>query len=194
MSEQKFDQIREHSFDGIQEYDNPMPGWWKNIFWLTIIFSGFYLVYYVLGPGESIQQEYARVSSHVEQLQAAYMKRMAKNLNEKSLIALSKKPGTVKAGAALFKEHCALCHGQQGQGIVGPNLTDKYWIFGPKRMDIYKVLLKGGRKGKGMQAWENELKIKGMMQVAIYVATLRGKNLKGKRVDGEKAFDMSKLP
>jgi cytochrome c oxidase cbb3-type subunit 3 len=175
MSDQKSgqDQVLDHNYDGIQEYNNPLPGWWLATFYGTIIFAGVYLFYYEFGGGKSLRQEFEIEMTTVEVQKAAAPQQTE---GEQDLAAVMSNPKNLEDGKATYTAKCAACHGQQGQGIVGPNLTDKYWINGiGTRQDILKVV-RQGVPAKGMLAWETLLKPEEIVAVAGYVYSLRGSN------------------
>ena len=94
----------------------------------------------------------------------------------------------VKAGGAVFTRNCVKCHGARGEGNIGPNLTDEFWIAGGSALDIYQTILHG-RDGKGMPSWGLVLGTGACKQLAAYVVTIRGSNLPGKAPQGERRPD-----
>jgi len=169
-----------HVYDDIEEEDNHLPNWWLFILYATIVFAfGYWFVYHTakLRP---LPTESYRVA--VDELVAA---RIAANPSSpEAMLALTKDPEAMKEGAEVFRTVCAACHGPEGQGIIGPNLTDPYWIHGPDPATI----LKGAREGypdKGMPAWEPILGPEKTLRAAAYVLTLKGRNVAGKAPQGE---------
>lgn len=186
MSKADFDKLMDHEYDGIREYDNPLPSWWSGVFVATIIFSGVYWLYYHWGgPGESETQVYAAELSQLEEQRAAELAKIGK-VDEQALTELASNASVVAKGRLVFTTNCVVCHMDNGQGKIGPNLTDSYQINGSTRMDIYSTIANGGRPGKGMQAWSKQLKPEELMNVAAYVTTLRGKGLPGKPPEGKR--------
>jgi len=186
MSTQTQDQVRDHGFDGIQEFDNKLPNWWLWTFYLACIFAFFYWVHYhVLDTG-------ALPAKELQQEQEVYSAMLAEQLrkspvNDESLTKLMSDPVTVKKGEAIFKNpaQCATCHKPDGGGLIGPNLTDKFWIHGGKPTDIHKTISKGVAE-KGMLAWESILGPVAVQQVTAYVLTLRNTNVpNGKPPEGK---------
>jgi len=106
--------VRGHAFDGIEEYDNPMPGWWKAIFWLTVAFSVPYFFYYEIGVGEGVDAAYQRDLGEFYEAQAAKLGDLKPD--EATIVALSHDPKMQLAGQALFRSNCAVCHGASGGG------------------------------------------------------------------------------
>jgi mono/diheme cytochrome c family protein len=80
---------------------------------------------------------------------------------------------SLKAGAETFKNLCAACHGQAGEGNIGPNFTDNFWIHGGEFKDLCKVIVEGVPE-KGMIAWAGQLSGDQIKQVASYILSLEG--------------------
>ncbi|MBS2023784.1 MAG: c-type cytochrome [Deltaproteobacteria bacterium] len=170
-----------HDYDGIREYDNPLPMWWFTTFVVCIAFGYAYWMHYeVARTGPSLMAEY-----QADQAEAARRAAASKPLTDELLVALSKDPQTVETGAKLFSQSCAVCHGAGGEGKIGPNLTDAYWLHGPKPTDIHKVIA-GGVVEKGMPAWNPVLGPERVRALAAYVLTRRGLELPGKGPQGER--------
>jgi cytochrome c oxidase cbb3-type subunit 3 len=171
----------DHDYDGIREYDNRLPNWWLWILFGSIIFSlGYWLFFHTFGIGKLSAERY-----EAEMIAAAEARLGgAGELSDESLILASSIPDRVEAGRQLYAQHCVACHATQGEGLVGPNLTDAYWIHGGRPMDIYKTISEGVI-AKGMAAWERQLGPQRVQTLAAYVLTLRGKNLPGKAPEGQ---------
>lgn len=184
------DRLFKHTFDGIEEYDNPLPGWWKYIFYVSILFSVVYFAWYHIGiHGESISKSYAAEwQAHLQWKQELRMKSLGA-LSDEALFKMRSDAGMLSLGKTIFNQpgKCVTCHKPDGSGLVGPNLTDDYWITGNRYMEIYKTISDGGRPGKGMVAWKNQLSTKEMMAVTLYVISLHGsKPSAGKAPEGKK--------
>ncbi len=171
------DQVREHDFDGIREYDNRLPNWWLWTFYLAIAFSFFYwLHYHVLHTGPSQWEEY-RAEVKAEEARLAAI--AAKNpLSDEKLLELSRDPQVVARGRAVFMKNCVACHRADGGGLVGPNLTDDYWIHGGKPLQIMKTITDGVPE-KGMVSWGPVLGPLKIRDVTAYVLTIKGTNVPG---------------
>ena len=178
---QAVDQVMDHDYDGIREYDNRLPNWWLWILFGSIIFSlGYWLFFHTFGIGKLSAERY-----EAEMIAAAEARLGgAGELSDESLILASSIPDRVEAGRQLYAQHCVACHATQGEGLVGPNLTDAYWIHGGRPMDIYKTISEGVI-AKGMAAWERQLGPQRVQTLAAYVLTLRSKNLPGKAPEGQ---------
>ena len=134
MSENQEDRLLDHYYDGIREYDNPMPFWWKALFWVSIVFSVVYIAFYHGGPGLSVEEEYGQAMIAHLDLQAAQMG----DVTEEALADLAADPAKMTGAAHVFVSKCSQCHGQLGEGNIGPNLTDDYWLHGEGALlDIY---------------------------------------------------------
>lgn len=182
--------LREHSFDGIQEFDNKLPNWWLWTFFGSIIFAWFYWVHYhVLGTGPDQQTEFAVAMKENE----ARMEEAAKSrldLTDEGLLAMSRDPEVVAEGRKIFVTNCTACHTETGAGSkdppsIGPNLTDGYWIHGGKPTQIYRTVTEGVPL-KGMTPWGPVLGATRVATVTAYVLTIKGTNLPGKDPEGEK--------
>lgn len=176
--------ILEHEYDGIQEYDNPLPGWWLFLFWAAIAFAPAYVAYYHFGQGLSVAEEYAADVRAFEEA-AAQRALEGGTIDEGALTALATDAATVGAGEALYRNNCAACHGDQGEGRIGPNLTDEYWIHGGSLMQIFTTIDQGVPE-KGMLAWGKTLAPDDVRRLTAFVASRRGKNVPGLAPQGDK--------
>ena len=178
--------VREHSFDGIQEYDNPLPGWWKLLFVASILFSGPYFFFYHSGvEGRSVADDYNAAVSANLRLQFAEIGELkpdratiAKYMNDANWL---------KVGESVYKSNCVSCHGAEGQGLVGPNLTDDFYKNVVHLEDIAKVVGEGAA-AQAMPAWKNRLHPNELVLVSSYVAKMRGSrtSMAGKEPYGQK--------
>lgn len=167
-------ELLDHNYDGIQEYDNPLPGWWVFIFWSAIAFAPFYVIYYHYGKGKLALEEYA---ADVQAFNEAEAERLA-NLGEVTndvLKEMAANPALMAEARAQFTETCKSCHGEQGQGGIGPNLTDHYWLHGAQPMEIYNTINHGVPE-KGMEAWGEKLEPQTVRILAAFVTTLKDTN------------------
>jgi len=173
MSGDDRDRLLAHEYDGIEEYDNPLPGWWVWIFWATIVFSLGYWIYYQMGPGPSVIAQY---EADV-QVAAARQPRPATAGAEtdEAILGLEKDPRAMAAAKEIFGTRCMACHGPQGQGVIGPNLTDDYWIHGGRPTEILHTIAEGVPE-KGMVPWKDQLKPEELRLMAAYVLSLAGTN------------------
>ncbi|MBK8703836.1 MAG: c-type cytochrome [Saprospiraceae bacterium] len=165
----------DHDFDGIRELDNSLPPWWVAMFYITIAFAGVYMVYYhFAGVGPSSKEEYTAQMDVAKKEVAAYLAKQA-NLVDENTVAVLTDETSLSAGKSIFIASCAACHGQLGEGGVGPNMTDDYWINGGGIKNVFKTI-KYGVPEKGMISWQSQLRPNDMQRVASYILTLRGTN------------------
>ena len=164
--------LMDHDADGIRELDNNLPAWWVWLFYLTTIFAVIYLAYYhVLGKGDLMATEYLK---EMEVGNAIKSVAIAKFNHDLASLEPSKEPAAIAHGKQLFVKNCAPCHREDGGGLVGPNLTDDYWIHGPQFADNLKTIWNGVPE-KGMIAWKEQgMKPAEVIDVASYIYTLRG--------------------
>jgi len=167
-----------HVYDGIEEADNQLPLWWLITFYGSIAFAVAYWFHYqVFETGMTSMQAYqAAVAANAPPPGAA--------MSDDALVALSQDPSAVEAGHATFTASCVACHADQGQGNVGPNLTDGYWIHGGAPTDILHVIT-DGVGDKGMPAWGPILGPEAVQKVAAYVLSIRNTNVPGKEPQGD---------
>ncbi|MCC9657896.1 cbb3-type cytochrome c oxidase N-terminal domain-containing protein [Rhodopirellula halodulae] len=169
----------DHAYDGIEEFDNPLPGWWKWLFIATIFFSPFYYLYYHSGAsGRSVEDTYGIALAENTRLQFAEIGDLKPT--EPTLVAYMHKPNWVRVGQSVFKANCISCHGREGEGQVGPNLTDEYFKNVKSIEDIAKVV-NNGAGGGAMPKWSDRLHPNEVVLVSAYVASLRGQNIESSR-------------
>ena len=239
------DEVFQHSFDGIQEFDNELPGWWKWLFYLSIVFAVVHMLHYhVFGTGDSSRVEYlkelnpdysstldaasgglltpyqspflsreenlsprvraeiARMSdatfeqsmmramsrANAQQLEklktsfpdiyktyssggftaGASSQAASSAASEATITAPLKDAPNLASGKQIFETQCFTCHGRFGEGLIGPNLCDDYWIHGGTLPDVIHTIRKGVPE-KGMITWERTLTPDQINQVASYI-------------------------
>lgn len=166
--------LMDHDYDGIRELDNNLPPWWKYGFYVTIVVAVVYLFHFhVLHTGKSSLEEYNQQIKDGEEQVAEYRKTAA-NLVDETNVTLLTDAASLNAGAAVF-EKCKACHGEKGEGKIGPNFTDDYWLHGGSINDVFKSI-KYGWTSRGMREWGSELKPIEIQEVASYIKSLRGTN------------------
>ncbi|MGY3090145.1 cytochrome c oxidase cbb3-type subunit 3 [Hymenobacter sp. UYAg731] len=177
------DELLDHNYDGIHEFDNDLPPWWKYGFGFTIVFAFVYMGYYhVTRKGQLQVAEY-----ETEMRQAALLISAGADDPTKltTYLALTT-AADLGSGKSIFATNCAPCHGANAEGKVGPNLTDEFWLHGGELNHVYKTI-KFGITSKGMVAWKGKLSGKQILQVASYALSLQGsKPANAKPPQGEK--------
>ena len=173
--EKEADILLDHNYDGIRELDNNLPPWWKYGFYFTILFSVAYLIHYhVIDTGKLQQEEYKAQLTKAAYDIEAYRKKAA-NLVDENNATLLTDAASLNSGKSIYIENCAPCHGKLGEGGVGPNLTDAYWIHKGGIKDIFKTI-KYGWAEKGMKPWKDDLGAKQIHEVASYIKLMYGTN------------------
>ena len=176
--------MTDHEYDGIRELDNNLPPWWKYGFYFTILFGFVYIYNYHIAHSSPLQlQEYTSELAEADSLKKEQLKNAAASIDETNVIALLD-ASSLSSAKSIFIGNCANCHGQNGEGGVGPNMTDDYWIHGGGIQNIFKTI-KYGVPAKGMIAWQAQLKPEAIQKVASYILTLQGTNpANGKAAQG----------
>jgi cytochrome c oxidase cbb3-type subunit 3 len=176
--EKEKDLLKDHTYDDIEELDNPTPPWFMYLFYLTILFAVVYGAYYHVYKDGNIQEtEYKNEVAVAEKAREEYMKKFANSVNEDN-VTVVKEGKDLTEGAQIYSTNCVACHGDKGQGGVGPNLTDKFWIHGGDVKALFKTIIHGIPE-KGMIAWDKTLNPLQIQKVASYILTLQGTNPPG---------------
>ena len=172
-----------HSYDGIVEYDNPLPGWWKFLFWFFVLIAPLYYFYFQGGvEGRSIHDEYNRHLASVFEIRFSEIGELTADratileyMNEKDWLAV---------GEVVYKSNCVSCHGADGGGLVGPNLTDDYWKHVTSVENIANVIENGAANG-AMPAWKTRFSHPNqIVLLTAYIASLRKNPVAGKPPEG----------
>jgi cytochrome c oxidase cbb3-type subunit 3 len=167
MSGKHEDPLTDHDYDGIQEYDNPLPMWWLATFLGAVIFGYIYWLHYLSGSGPTLLEEFHADMAAVQQLQA----------KQKMLRPADSLPAAgadESLGRSVFQSKCAVCHGPELQGSIGPNLTDDYWLYGQGALPDISRVVREGVPDKGMPAWESLLNANELNSVSAFVASASG--------------------
>ncbi|CCK75823.1 MAG: cytochrome-c oxidase, cbb3-type subunit III [Oleispira antarctica] len=179
------DETTGHEYDGIKEFDNPLPRWWVMMFWATIIFA----VGYIAAYGLANMQGFLKVEVNGEQVpwtQTAQWQNEVEQFDAKiaplyaeyaatPIVELIKNEEALKTGQRIFASNCSVCHGSGAKGSQGfPNLTDNDWLYGGTPEDIVKTLTYGRQAmmpAKGLMPTMTETQID---QTVQYVRSLSG--------------------
>ncbi len=174
----------DHEYDGIKELDNPLPPWLKYLFYVTIIISAAYLILlFVFEDDDIIQRKEYR-----KEIMAARAKTevAVKEESVKAAAAPLTQEQILAAGKVIYDKTCLVCHGKFGEGLVGPNFTDEYWIHGGKPEDLLKVINDGVIE-KGMISYKSQLNPTQINNVIAYILSLQGTNPSNQKApQGEK--------
>lgn len=174
------DPLRNHSFDGIQEYDNKLPRWWLATFWITALFGlGYWLYYSVWHEGPNQAQEFSQAMRAIEdatwKTKVAHASAAADHFDAVRLTAIRADATAMQRGKATYEKNCTSCHGARGEGGIGPNLTDTAWLHGGKPEQIF-LLITNGVPEKGMLTWKGILTAEQILEVTAHTLTLQGTN------------------
>lgn len=178
--------LLDHNYDGIKELDNNLPPWWLAMFYVSIIYGVFYIGYQHFSDyGMSSEEEYNQEMDVAQASINAYLAGQASVVDENSVVVLSDDEA-LSNGKFIYQLNCVVCHLESGAGLVGPNLTDEYWIHGGGVKDIFRTI-KYGVPEKGMIAWGTQLRPAEIQNVSSYILTLVGTNpANPKEPQGEK--------
>ncbi|MCP4572168.1 MAG: c-type cytochrome [bacterium] len=177
------DSIKEHEFDGIQEFDNKLPNWWLWTLYGAIVFALIYwVVFHTLEIRPLPREDFAAEMQEAQEIQLE--RAAAAGLSNETFDMMAALEDRVADGREVFVKHCVACHLDDGRGMVGPNLTDSVWVHGCEPMQMYDVV-SDGIAAKGMPAWMNQLGPTRVQAVVAYVMTIRDTNIAGKAPEGE---------
>lgn len=167
--------LLDHNYDGITELDNPIPGWFMSLFYGTVFFGAVYLLnYHVIGKGNVQEAEYEVAIKEGEASREAYIKKFAASINENNVKVLTDSKA-ISEGKKVYDANCLACHGAKGEGKVGPNLTDEYWLHGNTIKNIFHVVSEGVPQ-KGMISWKKQLNPLQIQQVSSFIIGIKGSN------------------
>ncbi|REK05274.1 MAG: cytochrome oxidase subunit III [Bacteroidetes bacterium] len=173
--EREADVMLDHDYDGIKELDNRLPPWWLWGFYVTIVFSLIYMVaYHITGTWKLQDEEYLAEVKKAETEKEIRIKSGQNLVTAESVVFLDDQL-SLSSGKKLYDNFCVACHGTAGQGGVGPNLVDDFWIHGGGVKNIFKVI-EQGVPSKGMISWKSQLSPKQMQELSSYLMTFKGTN------------------
>lgn len=163
----------DHDYDGIRELDNRLPTWWVYGFYITIIAGVIYMWrFHVSHTAPLSIEEYTIAMEKADEQKAAFLAKAANNVDENTVKLLTD-GASLEGGKKIFTSVCAACHGADGGGSVGPNLTDDYWLHGGDIKSVFKTI-KYGWPEKGMKSWKDDYSPVQIAQLASYVKSLQG--------------------
>ena len=187
------DKLLDHNYDGIQEYDNDLPRWWLSIFGITTIAAVIYVFYVHGGFRPSDDELLQQAMAKLHEQQAAAQSDASSESESSALVALLGNQEAIDAGSEVFVKNCVACHGSKGEGLIGPNLTDQYWIHGGTPEAIIDIIKKGVPE-KGMISWEPMLAEQDILNVTAFIWSIRNTNVAGKAPEGELVTEDSDTP
>lgn len=155
--------LKDHEYDGIRELDNQLPSWWKWLFLLTIVFSVVYLIRLWVFRADDLVQ---RKEFEKEMANAKANAPKVETLE----IALLTDATSLANGKETWMKICSVCHLADGGGLVGPNMTDNYWIHGNTIEDLFNVTTTGVIE-KGMISYKDQLSVRQRLEVNSYILT-----------------------
>lgn len=184
--EQESEVMLHHDYDGIKELDNVLPPWWVYLFYGTIAFAFIYLIRFHVLDGDNQAEEFKHEVelANLELLKNATSKPDDMNIDKVTLLT---DEASLAKGKEVFTNACAACHKADGGGIVGPNLTDEFWINGGGIKNVFKIISEGSKNNQSMVSWKGIFKPTEIQQIASYVLSLQGSKPAGaKPAEGEK--------
>ncbi|WP_324558918.1 cbb3-type cytochrome c oxidase N-terminal domain-containing protein [Agriterribacter sp.] len=181
--EQEADIALDHEYDGIRELDNRLPPWWLYGFYATIIFGVIYLWrYHVSYSAPLSKEEFEIAVKKADEEVKAYLVQKGESVDENT-VTVSVDPADLAEGKKIYTAACVACHKDDGGGMVGPNLTDDYWLHGGDISSVFKTIKYGIN---AMPQWQTSYSNKQIAQVSSYVMSLHGTNPPGaKAAEGQ---------
>lgn len=157
--------IKDHEYDGIKELDNELPPWWKWLFIITIAFAAIYLIRLWVFRADDLMQS----KEYQSEMAEAKANKDANNENTAPFeITVLNDEASLAAGKETWTKICSVCHLLDGGGLVGPNMTDNYWIHGNTVNDLYNTVTNGVIE-KGMISYKDQLSEKQRLEVISYI-------------------------
>lgn len=177
--------LLDHNYDGIHELDNPLPAWWRYIFYISVVFGIIYVIYYQFGSGPSLRDEFNKDFSAIQAIKDQ-LKAKSSSFNADQFAAVNNPTG-IKKGEEIFTNNCMVCHAEKGKGDVGPNLTDEYWLRAKGTPDTIFNVVYNGSVDNGMPAWSESISVDEIYLAVAYVYSLKNTHQPGgKEPQGEK--------
>ncbi len=164
-----------HEWDGIREYNKPLPKWWLNLFYLTIAFGFVYFVLYPALGNFAGTSKWTSAAQHDADAKAAdaRIRPLFEAFANKPLDQLVHDENAQRLGRSVFANNCATCHGSDAQGARGfPNLVDQDWLWGGAPETVLATIING--RQAVMPALEAVIGVENVPAVAVYVQSLSG--------------------
>lgn len=175
--------LMDHEYDGIRELDNNLPPWWVWMFYATIVFSVVYLFdYHILGTSDLQIKAYEKDMVKSKKEVDAYLSKMAMNVDETNATLMTEK-SDISTGKGIFEVNCISCHNPKGEGNIGPNLTDKFWLYGNDIKDLFKLVKFGNANGMPEHASKlNPIQIQQVTSFVLNLPYTKGKEPQGTEI------------
>ncbi len=176
--------LMDHEYDGIQELDNNLPPWWVWMFYATIISGVIYIFHYhILGTGDLQYAAYKKEMVDSKKDIDAYLDKMAMNVDETNATVM-KEPSDIASGKAIFEINCVSCHNPKGEGNIGPNLTDNFWLYGNDIKNLFGLVKKGNANGMPEHASKlNPIQIQQVTSFVLSMPYTKGKEPQGTEIE-----------
>jgi len=169
--------VLDHDYDGIKELDNHLPPWWKYMFYLTVVFAVVYVsIYHVFDTMPLQAQEYENEMALAEAQKSSLIAEGGGASIDENNVVYSTDEAILANGAKVYTMNCAPCHKANGEGGIGPNLTDEYWVNNGGSINDIFTAVKYGFPSKGMISWEPLLSAQQMSDVSSFVKSINGSN------------------
>ena len=169
--------LLDHNYDGIHEFDNPLPSWWQFTFYGGLVFAVLYFLFYVVLGGPSLHDEFKEDYARIETIKALDKK----NNKEFDMVVYQEylKHDGVKRGEVIFNTNCVACHKEKGVGDIGPNLTDEYWLWAKGTPETIFPVVYNGVLQNGMPVWSEVLSKEEIYLAVAYVMSLHNTHVPG---------------
>ena len=161
--------IKDHDYDGIRELDNDLPPWWKWLFYISIVFFIVYLVRLFVFKADDLLQ----LTEYNKEMAEAASMAPSQSSSETFEIKVLNDQTSIANGKVIYDKICAVCHLVDAGGLVGPNMTDDYWIHGNTIQDMFNTVTNGVLE-KGMISYKDQYSPQQRLEVLSYIITLHG--------------------
>lgn len=186
LNEEEENLLLDHNYDGIEEFDYPLPSWWLWTFIGGVVFAAGYIYFYNFAGAPSLKDEFKREMAAIEKVREEQRK-LTGNFDEADFRSWQEGEQVNQLASSVYEENCLSCHEEKGKGDIGPNLTDAYWV---NVKDVTPGNLYGfirrGNEEKGMPAWADMLSKEELYAAVHYVLSVKDTNIPGKEPQGEK--------
>jgi cytochrome c oxidase cbb3-type subunit 3 len=173
LNKQEQNLLLNHDYDGIQEFNYPLPFWWRATFYGGIIFGVLYIIYFIFMNGPSLKHEYFVDQKEVFKVREEYLAKL-KEFKPETYNAIVGSEEMKHYGEEIFVNNCLSCHREKAAGDIGPNLTDDYWLLSNgTAQEIYPFIIEGNPVN-GMPGWGGVLAEEDLYAVTAYITSLRG--------------------